>query len=68
MPLKKSSISDIGKGVRYGRITIDDSFSVKLDRFVHVISPLPVFEDGMILYDELLKRGIDLCDDKTFDK
>lgn len=44
----------------YYRDTIDDSFPEDMDRFVHIISPLPVFEDGMVLYDELKKHGIDL--------
>lgn len=52
----------------YYRDTVDDSFREDLDRFVHVISPLPVFEDGMVLYDELKKHGIDLHDDKIFDE
>ena len=49
----------------YHHDTINDRGREDLDRLVHKISVLPVCEDGMVLYDELLKHGIELEEGKA---
>lgn len=56
---------DCGRRLIYHCEEVDEIDSEKLDGLVHTISALPVCEDGMIIYDELKKHGIELEEGKA---